>query len=104
MPYITRNGDVLVWPLKVQEQGSRGFTWFESALNAAHTAVNKWVRLQSNMTLQCYVAEEAEGELADPGWPDLKSKNELLNIAFKGCIISDLDHDVLRGHSLRATG
>jgi hypothetical protein len=96
VPYITRNGDVLIWPIKIQEQGSRGYTWFESALNAAHRAVNTWVRLQSNMVLQCYVAEEAAGEIPEPEWPTLQTKNELLNIAFKGRIISHIDHDVLR--------
>ncbi len=85
-----------MWPIKVQEQGSRAYSWFESAVNAAHVSINKWVRLQSNMTLQCHTTEEAEGELPEPTWPNLQNKNELLNIAFKGRMINSLDHDVLR--------
>ena len=34
VPYITRNGDVLVWPIKVQEQGSRAYSWTRGGIRA----------------------------------------------------------------------
>jgi hypothetical protein len=47
------------------------------------------------MSLGAYRINAAEGELSDPIWP-ARSFSELLTIAFKGRIVADANHPILR--------
>jgi hypothetical protein len=92
---INRQGDVLLWPLKLPGPDGRMNPWHESALAAARLAETKWVRVSANMSAGMYDVFEAAGELAEPEWPQLEF-NEVLRLAFKDRFIRDTDHPVLR--------
>jgi hypothetical protein len=51
--------------------------------------------MSANMALGAYDIDLAVGAFPDPVWPSLCFE-ELLKIAFKGRMINDLDHVVLR--------
>jgi hypothetical protein len=92
---ITRQGTVFLWPAKLPDAAGRSNSWHESALDAAGFAQEKWVRVASDMSLGAYRVWEATGELPEPEWPD-KTLRDLLTIAFKGRLIEDLNHPVLK--------
>lgn len=93
--YITRGGDIGVWPCKLPGPDGRTNAWFETALHAAECAMRSWVRVVPNMSLGAYELYEATGALGEPEWPDL-SFSEILRIAFKDRVIDTVDHPVLR--------
>jgi hypothetical protein len=92
---ITRQGNLLLWPLRIPGDDGRINNWHASAREAADRAVHVWVRVQSNMALGAYDVYEAVGALPDPEWPNL-SMDEIVRIAVKGRVIDSLDHPVLR--------
>ena len=92
---ITRQGNLLLWPLRIPGDDGRINNWHASAREAAARAVHVWVRVQSNMALGAYDVFEALGALPDPEWPNL-SMDEIVCIAVKGRVIDSLDHPVLR--------
>jgi hypothetical protein len=51
--------------------------------------------MSSNQGLGAYELHPAIANLAEPEWPDV-SFQEILKIAFKGRLIEELDHPVLR--------
>jgi hypothetical protein len=53
-----------------------------------------WVRVSSNMDLGAYEVAVASAALPDPSWPE-ESFRDLLHIAFKNLLISDMQHPVL---------
>ncbi len=92
--YITRDGNVGVWPINMPGDDGRLDNWSQSAHTAATMAQGQWVRLVANRTVGAYDVMTAS--LADaPIWPDLSFK-EILNLAFKGRIISSLDHPIVK--------
>jgi hypothetical protein len=97
--YITRQGVLGLWPIRLPGPDGRLDEWNRTALEAAEKAKKGWIRLVSNMDLRAYDAFEADGNLSDPEWPDI-SFTEILKIAFKDRFIDSLDHPVfcrLRG-------
>ena len=92
---ITRQGNILLWPLRILEKDGRINNWHTSRREAAARAVNAWVRVSSNMHLGAYEVYEALGVIPDPVWPAL-SMDEIVRIAVKGRVIDSLDHPVLR--------
>jgi hypothetical protein len=57
--------------------------------------VPKWIRITANMHMSGYDVYEAEGELPDPEWPE-HSIDDLVQVAFRGKIIPDLEHPVVQ--------
>ena len=93
-PVMTRQGVLLLWPLKLPTDGpSRN--WAETARQAAELAKTKWVRLAPDMGLGGYRIFMAEGSLSEPEWPD-KPLEEILQIAFRDRIVDSEDHPVVR--------
>jgi hypothetical protein len=90
---ITRQGVPFIWPLRHPQEGKRD-TWAISAMDAAHLAINQWVRIQANMSLGAYDTSVAK-VVVDPVWPT-QSFNELMRIAFKGSVIDSPDHPCLQ--------
>ena len=91
-----RQGVVFFWPCKLPDPSGRVNAWHESALEAAHLARDRWIRVSANMSLGAYQIFQATGELPDPEWPS-ESLGELLKIAFKGGkLIDAVDHPVLK--------
>ena len=91
----TKPGNYMVWPLKLQSPDGRTNDWYESAIDAAETAQDSWVRLVPNMSGAHYDVLQATAALAEPNWPD-ETWPEILHVAFKGRVIDIDDHGVLR--------
>jgi hypothetical protein len=92
---INRKGELFIWPVKSHgSDGSRN-KWSSSALDAAEKAKEKWVRVVANMGKGKYDVIVAKDDLPAPDWPDI-SFDKLINLAFKGRYITDINHDVLK--------
>jgi len=57
--------------------------------------MRNWTRVQSNMSLGAYETTIAEFILAKPNWPEL-SFGELISIAFRDRLTTDLSHPVVK--------
>jgi len=95
VPTITRQGVLLLWPLKLPMEGMRHNSWADTARQAAEMAKAKWVRLAPDMGLGGYRIYVAEGELPEPQWPD-KPLNEIMQIAFRDRVVDSENHPVVR--------
>jgi hypothetical protein len=92
---INRQGVVFLWPVRLPAPDDRKSDWHRSAREAAEMAIKRWIRMKANMNLGGYDIFEAEGVMADPVWPEL-SFQELLWIAYRDRMITNLDHPVLK--------
>jgi hypothetical protein len=92
---INRQGVVFLWPVRLPNADGREMVWHTSAREAAAEAINTWIRVQPNMSLGAYELIAAEGITAQPSWPDV-SFQELIRIAFRDRLITDLDHPVVK--------
>ena len=95
VPTITRQGVLLLWPLKLPVEGQRHNGWMETARDAAELAKTAWVRLAADMGLGGYRIYQAEGELSEPEWPD-RPFPEIMRIAFRDRIVDTENHPVVR--------
>ena len=91
---ITRQGALFLWPAKLSKDG-RTNTWNESAMGAAVRGQTEWLRVCSNDEAAIYDTEVPVIEIPDPDWPDVTFA-QLLEIAFRGRVIEDCDHPILR--------
>jgi hypothetical protein len=92
---IDRQNNVLLIPVPLPgESGSRN-PWHESLAMAIDHSKLKWIRIAANMHTGGYDVCEATGVLPEPEWPahDIEA---LVNIAFRGKIIANLDHPVVQ--------
>ena len=92
---ITRQNQLFLWPIRLPGENGTMDPWNQSALEAARVARDRWVRVVSNMAKGSYDVFKAVEELPEPEWPDLTFQ-EIIDIAFKGKYINDLNHPVLR--------
>ena len=63
--------------------------WSQSALEAATTARDTWIRVQANMSVGAYEISKTRAEIPDPDWPE-KSFCDLIRLAFGEYFIKDL--------------
>ena len=92
---VTRQGDVMLWPVRLAGADGKTNSWNESALAAAQRAESRWVRVAANMAAGVYDVFEAASELADPEWPDLPF-DEILRLAFRERFIRDMSHPAVK--------
>jgi hypothetical protein len=92
---INRQGVVRLWPVKLPAPDGRTLEWHRSAMEAAHHAMKRWVRVKANMSLGAYEIWEAEASIPDPEWPELPFQ-ELVRIGFKDKLITGFDHPVIK--------
>lgn len=92
---ITRNGDLILWPVRLPGPDGRSNPWHESALAAADLAERKWIRITANMSGGMYDVYEASGQLPEPEWPALTLK-QMLRLSFQSHFIETDDHPILR--------
>lgn len=92
---IDRRHVVTLWPVRLPDEKDRLDDWNRSGHEAARLATDRWVRMSSNMSLGAYDIDIAIGSFPEPVWPSV-SFADLIKIAFKGKLIEDLDHPVLR--------
>jgi hypothetical protein len=69
--------------------------WHESLAQAVERAKSVWLRIGANKDLGGYEIYEATAKLPDPVWPDT-TMDELLEVAFKGRIITTVDHPIVQ--------
>ena len=92
---IDRQNNVLLIPVPLPgEDGTRN-PWHESLAQAVEHAKLKWIRITANMHAGGYDVYEAEGELPEPEWP-AHDIDALIQVAFRGKIITSLDHPVVQ--------
>jgi hypothetical protein len=92
---INRQKVVFLWPTRLPGDDGRTMAWHESAQTSAELAMKHWVRVVANMSLGAYETLEALATIPDPEWPEI-SFGELIRIAFKGRVINNLDHPVVK--------
>jgi hypothetical protein len=92
---ITRQGNVFLWPVRMPGNDGRQDAWSRSALEAAHAAMNGWIRVSSNRDIGSYEIFQPNGELPQPEWPDM-TFSQILDIAFKDRLIEKMDHPIIK--------
>ena len=92
---INRQKVLFVWPIRLPGEDGRHDEWNASALEAADMAQKNWMRVSANMNLGAYEVYQATGDLLEPEWPEM-DLSKILEIAFKGRFIEEMDHPALR--------
>jgi hypothetical protein len=92
---INRQGVTFLWPIRLPAPDERKSDWLRTAREGAEKAMEKWVRLKSNRSLNAYEISIAEKIMADPVWPEL-SFQELIRIAYRDRLVESLDHAVVK--------
>ncbi len=93
--YISRQGVLSLWPIRLPSEDGRIDTWNASAMEAAELARARWIRIAAKMSLGAYEVFEATSSLPEPEWPELDLQ-AILGIAFRDRYITNFDHPVLR--------
>jgi hypothetical protein len=92
--YVTLDGVAGVWPLAIPDP-LRPNRWHTSALEIAHAAEGRWIRMAANQAVGAYDYVIALGDLKEPAWP-ASSLEEIIREAFKDRFIEQASHPVLR--------
>jgi hypothetical protein len=92
---VNRPGVTRLWPVRLPMSDGRINEWHRSAAEAAELAMTRWVRVKANMSLGAYEIFEAASTIPDPTWPEI-SFQELIRIGFRGRLVNNLDHPVIR--------
>ena len=92
---IDRQNNVFLIPVPLPGEGGTRNPWHESLAQAVELAKLKWLRVTANMHTGSYDVYEAEGALPEPEWP-AHAINALVEVAFRGKIITSLDHPVVQ--------
>ena len=92
---MTRQNVLILWPIRLPGEDGRIDQWNDSSMIAAERATQCWVRVASDRHLGAYELFEAPADLPDPEWPEI-SFQEILDIAFRGRQIDDINHSVLK--------
>jgi hypothetical protein len=92
---MTRQAVPFVWPIRLPGPDGKIDDWNRSALEAATLAQSRWVRVAANMHLGAYDVFSAVADWTEPEWPGVPL-SEILRIAFKGRVITSLDHPTLK--------
>ena len=84
-----------LFPVPQPDERGHWNQWHKSAGQAVMEARKHWVRIQPDRSINGYEVYVAEGNLAEPQWPN-KTINEYLSIAFRDSIIDSEDHPIIR--------
>lgn len=93
---INRHGNVFLWVVRLPGPDGKQHDCHKTALIAATTAMDSWVRITWNQAAMNYDVLKSQAKLEDPQWPD-KPFGELLRIAFgEDRYINSADHPALK--------
>jgi len=92
---IDRQNNVFLIPVPMPGESGTRNPWHESLAQAVEHAKMKWLRITANMHMGGYDVYEADGALPEPEWPD-HTIEPLIEVAFRGKIITSLDHPVVQ--------
>jgi hypothetical protein len=93
---INRQGVPFLWPVRLPGSDGRQSDWHRSAAEAAAMATKKWIRVQANMSLGAYEVFEASANIPEPTWTEDLTFEQILAIAFKGRLVDNFEHPVLK--------
>jgi hypothetical protein len=93
---INRQGVVFLWPVRLPSPDDKPNAWWVSARDAAERSMTKWLRIRANMALGAYEISTAEREIPDPNWSEVEPFQDLLRIAYRTRLVTDLDHPVVK--------
>ena len=92
---IDRENNLFLIPVPLPEENGTRNPWHETLTDALEHAKLKWIRITANMHAGGYEVWEAAGDLPEPEWP-ADDIEKLVEIAFRGKIITSLDHPVIQ--------
>ena len=92
---IDRQNNPFLIPIPLPGPNGVRNSWHESLAQAVERAKVVWLRITANKDLGGYDIYEATAKLPDPIWPDI-TMDELLEIAFRGRIIQNVDHAIVQ--------
>ena len=92
---IDRQNNVFLIPVPLPDESGNRNQWHESLFAAVENAKKSWTRISANRHINGYDILEAEAALPEPEWPGY-GIDKLVETAFRGKIISDLDHTVVQ--------
>ena len=92
---VNRAEKIFLWPVKLPDADGRVNDWHRTMGEAALLAQTQWVRVRADMALGAYEISVAEAALSEPVWPEV-SFRELLRIGFKGRVVEDFDHLIVK--------
>jgi hypothetical protein len=94
---ITRQGNLFFLPLRLPGPDGKDMAWWSSLREHADRAETHWLRVIANKELGAYEALQASDSLNEPEW-DLQGLRfwNLIEIAFKKFLITDLEHPVVK--------
>ena len=92
---IDRQNNPFLIPIPLPGPNGVRNPWHESLAQAVERAKVVWLRISANKDLGGYDIYEATAKLPDPVWPDI-TMDELLEIAFRGRIIQNVDHPIVQ--------
>jgi len=92
---IDTGDNVFLIPLPLPDVTGNRNPWHESLAGNISHSQSKWIRISANKDVQGYDTFEATGNLPEPAWPE-HDIEALVDIAFRGKIITDLDHPVIQ--------
>jgi hypothetical protein len=88
-------GNPFLWRIRVPpEDGREPNPWLLSNRAAAEQAMDKWIRVASDIHAGAYKIFVHEGQPPDPVWPQ-ESFLELLKLGFKNRMIDRPDHPII---------
>jgi len=93
---IDRQNNVFLIRVPLPDETGTRNPWHESLAQAVELAKSKWVRIDANRQVGAYDVSIAQSEkLPEPEWP-AHDIDALVRVAFRGKIITDLDHPVVQ--------
>lgn len=92
---IDRQNNLFLIPVPLPNESGNRNSWHESLNQAVEHSKQHWIRIAANMAVGGYDVFQAEGALPEPDWPSY-SINELIQVAFRGKIITNLSHPVVQ--------
>ena len=91
---IDRQGNPFLIPVPLPDQNGNRNHWHQSLAEAVVRSQDTWIRITANKAIGGYDIFEASAKLPEPIWPT-ESLDALLDVAFRGRILSDTNHPVV---------
>lgn len=92
---VTSQGTPYLIPVPLPGPDGRWNAWHLSLARALEIAETSWIRISANQQRGGYDVFRALGDLAEPQWPH-ESFEELLEIGFRGRLITAEDHPLVQ--------
>jgi hypothetical protein len=92
---IDRQNNPFLIPVPLPGEDGNRNPWHESLAQAVEHAKKVWLRISANMHVGAYDIYVAEGTLPEPVW-SAHDMDALVQVAFRGKIITSLDHPVVQ--------